>query len=210
LYLSRDGIFYSLNVSSKKEIDGIGFFKKGMEILHILAPNWILGWKKEDYATYYIKQDVLLSFIYFCKNHVALQYKYYIDCTALDYPSKPKRFVLVYHLRSILYKTCLRVKIFVEEWKRVPSLISIYPAANWYEREIWDMFGIRFKNHGDLRRILTDYGFEGHPLRKDFPVSGYLEVSFDDGEKRVESTDVQIDQEYRFFDYTKPWEKEFF
>lgn len=181
-----------------------------MGTVHKLVPNWLVGWKEGDYQTYIIKQSALISFIYFCKNHIGLQYKYYIDCTALDYPSKRKRFVLVYHLRSIVYKTCIRVKIMVDEWTEVPSLISIYPAANWYEREIWDMFGIRFANHGDLRRILTDYGFEGHPLRKDFPLSGYLEVYFDDGEKRVESTGVQMDQEYRFFDFTKPWEKEFF
>lgn len=178
--------------------------------IHYLVPNWVIGWNTSDYPTYYIKRKALYSFIRFCKNHIALQYKYYIDCTALDYPSKPKRFVVVYHLRSILYKTCLRIKLFADEWTSVQSLVSIYPASNWYERETWDMFGIYFKDHPDLRRILTDYGFEGNPLRKDFPLSGYLEVFFDDGEKRVKSGGVQMDQEYRYLDFTKPWEKEFF
>lgn len=181
---------------------------KAMIPLQYLIPKWVIGWNVGDTATYYIKASYLSKCIYFCKNHIGLQYKYYIDCTCLDYPSKSKRFVLVYHLRSILYKTWLRIKVLVDEESQVESLVRIYPAANWYEREVWDMFGISFTNHPDLRRILTDYGFEGHPLRKDFPVSGYVEVFFDEGEKRVESTGVALDQEYRYFDYTKAWEKE--
>lgn len=176
--------------------------------LHSLVPHWLIGWHRGDYPTYYIKRKSIFSFLTFCKNHVLSQYKYYLDCTALDYPSNRERFVVVYHLRSILYKTCIRIKVFTDEWTRVPSSVPIYPAANWYEREVWDMFGIYFENHPDLRRILCDYGFEGHPLRKDFPLSGYIEVSFNDGEKRVEGRGVQMDQEYRFFDFQKPWEKE--
>lgn len=160
--------------------------------------------------TYYIRREDLLSFLLFCRDHCAFQFKYLLDCTAVDYPTKKLRFVVVYHLRSILYKQCLRVKIFLDEWTPLPSSVPLYSGANWYERELWDMFGIFVENHPDLRRILTDYGFDGYPLRKDFPLTGYFEVGFDDGEKRVESEGIHVDQEYRFFDLSKPWNKESF
>lgn len=178
--------------------------------IEYLVPKWLVGWAQSDYPTYYIKRKNLYQLMYFCKTHLGLQYKYYIDCTAIDDPSKKHRFFVVYHLRSILYRSCLRIKTMSNESSPLESLVSIYPASNWYEREVWDMFGIYFWNHPDLRRILTDYGFEGYPLRKDFPLSGYSEVYFDDGSKRVQSTGVEMDSEYRFFDFTKPWEKNFF
>lgn len=176
--------------------------------LETLLPKWILGWNKKDIPIFFIKKSYFPLFIYFCKDHIALQYKYLIDCTAIDYPSRKKRFVVVYNLRSILYKKMIRIKVFLDEWTPIPSLTNSYAGANWYEREMWDMFGIFVENHPDLRRLLTDYGFDGYPLRKDFPLSGYFEVFFDEGEKRVEGESVHIDQEYRFFDFSKPWDSE--
>lgn len=185
-------------------------YKQKVLPIHTLVPGWLEGCLEGDDPTYTIKKKNLLYFLTFCKYHIGLQYKYYIDCTALDYPSNSQRFVVVYHLRSLRSQGCLRLKVFVQEGTCLASSIAIYPAANWYEREIWDMFGIKFTNHPDLRRLLGDYGFAGHPLRKDFPCSGYIEVSFNDGEKRVVSTGVEFAQENRSYENLKPWDKEFF
>jgi NADH/F420H2 dehydrogenase subunit C len=129
-----------------------------------------------------------------------------MDITAVDYPSKDKRFDVVYNLLSLQYNTRLRVKTEVNELTPVDSLVPIYNSASWWERETWDMFGIFFASHPDLRRILTDYGFEGHPLRKDFPLTGYVEVRYDDSEKRVLTEQVELTQDFRYFDFSSPWE----
>ena len=129
-----------------------------------------------------------------------------IDITAVDHPARPARFDVVYHLLSMYQNQRIRVKAKAREDELVPSLIGVYPAANWYEREIFDMFGIFFSGHPDLRRILTDYGFRGHPLRKDFPTTGYVEVRWNDAEKRVVYEPVNLVQEYRQFDFLSPWE----
>ena len=128
------------------------------------------------------------------------------DLTAVDYPNRPYRFEMVYQLISITQNQRLRVLVAVEEGAVVPSVISIFNAANWAEREVWDMFGIFFSGHPDLRRLLTDYGFEGHPLRKDFPLTGYVEVRYDDTQRRVVYEPVHLVQEYRDFDFLSPWE----
>ena len=128
------------------------------------------------------------------------------DLTAVDYPERPKRFELVYQLLSMRNNMRLRLLAAVGEGQAVPSATTIYKAANWAEREVWDMFGIFFAGHPDLRRLLTDYGFEGHPLRKDFPLTGHVEVRYDDTQRRVVNEPVSLVQEFRDFDFLSPWE----
>jgi NADH-quinone oxidoreductase subunit C len=130
----------------------------------------------------------------------------FIDLTAVDYPTRVPRFDVVAHLLSPRHNRRIRVKVAADEDVPLPSLTTLYPAANWYERETYDLFGILFSGHPDLRRILTDYGFEGHPLRKDFPMTGYVEVRYDDAEKRVVYEPVNLRQEFRSFDFLSPWE----
>ena len=129
-----------------------------------------------------------------------------IDITAVDYPARNPRFELVYQLLSPHLNYRLRVKVLVDDETPVESVTPIYPSANWYEREVWDMYGILFANHPDFRRILTDYGFSGHPLRKDFPLTGHTELRYDDALKRVVYEPVNLPQEYRNFDFSSPWE----
>ena len=129
-----------------------------------------------------------------------------VDITAIDHPERSTRLDVVYHFLSMYRNHRIRVKVKVGEDEMVPSLIDLYPAANWFEREVFDMFGILFSGHPDLRRILTDYGFRGHPLRKDFPTTGYTEVRYDEALKRVVYEPVSLVQEYRQFDFMSPWE----
>lgn len=129
-----------------------------------------------------------------------------IDITAVDYPARPARFDIVYHLLSMYRNQRIRVKAALREDELVPSLVEIFPGADWYEREVFDLFGILFSGHPDLRRIVTDYGFRGHPLRKDFPTTGYVEVRWNDVEKRIVYEPVHLVQEYRQFDFLSPWE----
>jgi NADH-quinone oxidoreductase subunit C len=129
-----------------------------------------------------------------------------IDITAVDWPERPNRFDVVYHLLSMYRNTRVRLKAAVGEGEMVPSITAVHPSADWFEREVFDMFGILFSGHPDLRRILTDYGFRGHPLRKDFPTTGYTEVRYDEAQKRVVYEPVKLVQEYRQFDFMSPWE----
>lgn len=142
----------------------------------------------------------------FLRSDPTCRFSTLIDITAVDYPSRPARFEVVYHLLSMYQNQRIRVKVAVREGELVPTLTGIFLGANWYEREIFDMFGILFAGHPDLRRILTDYGFRGHPLRKDFPTTGYVEVRWNDVEKRVVYEPVKLVQEYRQFDFLSPWE----
>lgn len=130
----------------------------------------------------------------------------FIDACGVDYPARVKRFDVVYHLMSPEQNRRIRVKLATAEEEPVPSVTSVYPGADWAEREAWDMYGILFTGHPDLRRILTDYGFEGHPLRKDFPTTGFVEVRYDDSLKRVVYEPVELRQEFRSFDFLSPWE----
>ncbi len=129
-----------------------------------------------------------------------------VDITAVDYPGRRKRFEVVYHFLSMYLNHRIRVKLAAGEEDIIPSIMQVHPSANWFEREIFDMFGILFSGHPDLRRILTDYGFRGHPLRKDFPTTGYTEVRYDEALKRVVYEPVNLVQEYRQFDFMSPWE----
>ncbi len=130
----------------------------------------------------------------------------FIDLTAVDYPTREKRFDVVTHLLSPKHNRRIRIKVATDEETPIPSLSGLYPAANWFEREAYDLFGVLFTGHPDLRRLLTDYGFDGHPLRKDFPMTGYVEVRYDDERKRVVYEPVQLAQEFRSFDFLSPWE----
>ncbi len=129
-----------------------------------------------------------------------------MDITAVDYPERPKRFEVVYHLLSLTKNRRVRVKLAVDEVTLVPSVTGVFPSAGWLEREVWDMYGVAFSGNPDLRRILTDYGFDGHPQRKDFPLTGYVELRYDEDEKRVVYEPVKLNQAYRAFDFMSPWE----
>jgi len=153
-----------------------------------------------------IKIENLISTILFLKTNEKCKFKQLIDITAVDFPAKEKRFKLVYLLLS--HENNLRIVVTsnVEEKEKIPSITKIFPSANWMEREVFDMYGLAFENHPDLRRILTDYGFEGYPLRKDFPLTGHTEVRYSEEKKKVVSEPVKLDQEYRNFDFESPWE----
>ncbi len=146
------------------------------------------------------------DFIEFLKTDRTCAFSSLVDITAVDHPNRDKRFDLVWHFLSMYQNHRIRVKAQVREDDVVPSIIGVHPSANWYEREVFDMFGILFSGHPDLRRLLTDYGFRGHPLRKDFPTTGYTEVRYDDVLKRVVYEPVKLVQEYRQFDFMSPWE----
>ena len=131
-----------------------------------------------------------------------------MDLFAVDYPTKENRFELIYCLLSTKYNSRIKIKTFVDELTPVESIVDLYQSANWLEREVWDMHGVYIEQHPDLRRILTDYGFEGYPLRKDFPLSGYNEVRYDDSQKRVIYEPVELTQEFRVFQFNSPWESD--
>jgi len=135
-----------------------------------------------------------------------LNFEMLLDITAVDYPKRTKRFEIVYILLSLRNHLRIRVKIFINDNEIVPSVSKLYKCARWYEREVWDMYGISFKGNDDLRRLLTDYGFEGHPLRKDFPLTGFVELRYDEAKKKVVYSKVKLTQDYRNFDFLSPWE----
>jgi NADH-quinone oxidoreductase subunit C len=142
----------------------------------------------------------------FLRDDTSCQFKLLVDLCGVDWPQRPLRFDVVYHLLSLKHNQRVRVKIPTDEATTVPSITGVYSAAGWFEREAWDMYGILFSGHPDLRRLLTDYGFEGHPLRKDFPLTGYVEVRYDEEQKRVIYEPVRLPQEFRRFDFMSPWE----
>ena len=142
----------------------------------------------------------------FLKKNSECQFTTLVDITAVDYPGREKRFDVVYHLLSMNLNQRVRVKVYLAEDEMVPTLVSLFPSANWFEREVFDMYGIPFAGHPDLRRILTDYGFKGHPLRKDFPLTGFNEVRYDEVQKKVVYEPVELVQEFRDFDFESPWE----
>ena len=148
----------------------------------------------------------LINVILFLKTNKNTKFKQLIDITAVDYLEKEKRFKIVYLLLSHEFNHRIQIDFSINENDLVSTLVSIFPAANWMEREVFDMYGIKFKDHPDLRRILTDYGFEGHPLRKDFPLTGHTEVRYSENEKKVVYEDVKLEQNYRNFDFESPWE----
>jgi NADH-quinone oxidoreductase subunit C len=148
----------------------------------------------------------VLDVLTFLRDDPDCRFVCFTDITAADYPDREKRFEIVYQLLSPYKNSRVRLKVSTDEATPVASAIPVFPAADWYEREIYDMFGVLFDGHPDLRRILTDYGFEGHPLRKDFPMTGFVEVRYDEEEKRVRYEPVKLTQEFRRFDFLSPWE----
>lgn len=156
--------------------------------------------------TFYVKREAILDVLQFFRDDRECAFKVLIDVCGVDYPERAERFDVVYHLLSLTQNARIRVKVATDEYTPVPSAVPVFSSANWLEREAWDMFGIYFSNHPDLRRILTDYGFEGHPLRKDFPLTGYVEVRWDDELKRVVYEPVKLQQDFRTFDFMSPWE----
>lgn len=172
-----------------------------------IVPKWIqyLQSSKNE-IVFFVDPLFIVSFLVFLRDHSNTRCKQLMDITAIDNPSRPLRFQIVYQLLSIDYNARVRVKCCIDEITPISSVTGVFSCAAWWEREVWDMFGVFFANHPDLRRILTDYGFQGHPLRKDFPLSGYVEVRYDDSEKRVITEPVEMSQEFRYFDFATPWE----
>jgi NADH-quinone oxidoreductase subunit C len=156
--------------------------------------------------TIVVERAAIVQAITFLRDDPACRFVCFIDLCGADYPGRELRFDVVYHLLAPHLNQRIRIKVETDEATPVPSLIDVFPAANWYEREAYDLYGILFSGHPDLRRILTDYGFEGHPLRKDFPMTGYVEVRYDDTEGRVVYEPVKLQQEFRSFDFLSPWE----
>jgi len=163
---------------------------------------------KINFGQLFIEIDIeaLYSTILYLKTNNKCRFKQLIDITAVDYPKKAKRFKLVYLLLSHENNLRILININIDEKTQVPSITKIFPSANWMEREVFDMYGVSFKDHPDLRRILTDYGFKGYPLRKDFPLTGHTEVRYSEEHKKVIYEPVKLDQEYRHFDFESPWE----
>jgi NADH-quinone oxidoreductase subunit C len=153
-----------------------------------------------------IESEDLLNVALFIKNNENTKFRQLIDITVVDYPENSQRFKMVYLFLSHEFNQRIILSYLINENEVIPSLTSIFPAANWMEREVFDMYGVKFKDHPDLRRILTDYGFEGHPLRKDFPLTGHTEVRYSEDQKKVISEPVKLEQNYRNFDYESPWE----
>ena len=151
-------------------------------------------------------RDELARLMKLLRDDANCLFKVLIDVTAADYPERAQRFEVVYNLLSLSHNQRIRIKVATDENAPVPSMTQLFNSAGWFEREVWDMFGIFFTDHPDLRRMLTDYGFEGHPLRKDFPLTGYVEVRYDDEQKRVVNEPVKLTQDFRSFDFMSPWE----
>ncbi|XP_032520207.2 NADH dehydrogenase [ubiquinone] iron-sulfur protein 3, mitochondrial [Danaus plexippus] len=154
-----------------------------------------------------VPTDGVIPVLQFLKDHHNAQFANLVDIGGMDVPSRPYRFEIIYNLLSLRYNARIRVKTYTDELTPIDSACEVFKAANWYEREIWDMYGVFFANHPDLRRILTDYGFEGHPFRKDFPLSGYVELRYDDEQKRVVVEPLELAQEFRRFELSAPWEQ---
>ena len=170
-------------------------------------PDCVLGWDiAYDELTLTVTLNSLAGFVEFLRSDRTCRFSTLVDITAVDHPARDARFDVVYHFLSMYQNQRIRIKVAVREDEMVPSIISVHPSANWFEREVFDMFGILFQGHPDLRRILTDYGFRGYPLRKDFPTTGYTEVRYDEAQKRVIYEPVKLVQEYRQFDFMSPWE----
>lgn len=175
------------------------------ELERELEPSFSTDTHNKGINVYTVHPQYLVHFCRFCRDHINTQYKMLVDLAVVDYPSRELRFVVVYNLCSHAYNSRIMVCTNVDEITPLESLSTLFSSAVWWEREAWDLFGVFFSNHPDLRRILTDYGFTGHPLRKDFPLSGYVEYRYDDSEKRVISEPVQLSQEFRSFDFSSPW-----
>ncbi len=153
-----------------------------------------------------VRRDSVVKVMTFLRDDANCQFRMLMDVCGADYPDREYRFEVVYNLLSMTHNNRIRIKVSANEDTPVPSVTSVFSSANWWEREAWDLFGIYFSGHPDLRRIMTDYGFEGHPLRKDFPLTGYVEVRYDEDKRRIVYEPVSLNQEFRDFDFLSPWE----
>ena len=194
----------------KKYVNPIPFLKSIQEILPTVitsASVQDVGPREGDTRSWItVTPENVDKTLLFLRDYHASQFATLVDVYAIDYPDRESRFEVVYELLSYRWNSRLSVKTNVSETQGIPSVTAVFPNANWAEREVWDMHGVFFYNHPDLRRILTDYGFQGHPLRKDFPLSGYSEVRYDEQLKRVVQEPLELAQEFRAFDFASPWE----
>ena len=175
--------------------------------IELKRPDCVLGWEvAHDELNVDVALSSIVGLVEFLKSDQTCKFSTLVDITAVDYPERAKRFDVVYHFLSMYQNQRIRLRAAVREDEMVPSITEAHPSANWFEREVFDMYGILFSGHPDLRRILTDYGFRGYPLRKDFPTTGYTEVRYDEVQKRVVYEPVSLVQEYRQFDFMSPWE----
>ncbi len=154
----------------------------------------------------WVERAAIVRVLAYLRDDPRMLFKQLVDLCGVDYPDRPGRFEVVYNLLSLQHNRRIRLKVTTDETEPVPSVTGVFSSANWYERETWDMYGVYFSDHPDLRRLLTDYGFEGHPLRKDFPLTGYVEMRYDQEQKRVVYEPVKLKQEFRSFDFLSPWE----
>jgi len=178
----------------------------GTTIEDLLGPDLIHKQQTFGELTLTVYAGSISRVLTILKDNGQCQFKQLIDICSIDYPDSPQRFTVVYHLLSVMHNQRVRIKVSTDGLLPLSSVTGIYACANWYEREIWDMMGIPFADHPDLRRLLTDYNFEGHPLRKDFPLTGFYEVRYDENAKRVVYDPVSLPQDYRSFDFLSPWE----
>jgi len=175
--------------------------------IELKRSDCVLGWQiTRGELTVDVAPANITGFVEFLKTDATCKFSTLVDITAVDHPGRAKRFDVVYHFLSMYQNQRIRLRVGLHEDDVLASITDVHPSANWFEREVFDMFGILFSGHPDLRRILTDYGFRGHPLRKDFPTTGYTEVRYDEVEKRVVYEPVNLVQEYRQFDFMSPWE----
>ena len=178
----------------------------GQHIGSVLADQVVSTSVELDELIVLARADQIVKILTFLRDDPLCLFKVLVDICGADYPERPKRFDVVYNLLSLVHNQRVRIKVKADSLTPIPSVTGVYNSANWFEREAWDMYGIMFSDHPDLRRLLTDYGFEGHPLRKDFPLTGFVEVRYDDARKRVVYDPVKLPQEFRKFDFLSPWE----
>ena len=176
--------------------------------VELKRPDCVLGWDVSSHGelTVNVTPSNIQGFVEFLKSDQSCGFSSLVDITGVDHPGRAKRFDIVYHFLSMYQNHRIRLRVSIRDDQMVPSIVNVHPSANWFEREVFDMFGVIFVGHPDLRRILTDYGFRGYPLRKDFPTTGYTEVRYDEAQKRVVYEPVSLVQEYRQFDFMSPWE----
>ena len=181
--------------------------KEFVSVIESKIPTEFINYEiKNEELTVGLPLDSVEKFVEFLASDNDCQFTTLIDITAVDYPEKEQRFTLVYHFLSMVHNRRIRLTVNICDGEVVPSIVGIHSSANWFEREVFDMYGVYFSGHPDLRRLLTDYGFSGHPLRKDFPTTGYLEVRYDETKKQVVYEPTKLSQEYRQFDFLSPWE----
>ncbi|CAJ0865491.1 14359_t:CDS:2 [Entrophospora sp. SA101] len=208
---ARSSLFHSTSISRQNNQDSskpTSLYEFGKHLVSVL-PKYIQQYSVyKDELTIYLAPSAIIPVMTFLRDHTGTQFKQVQDICGVDYPTRTNRFEVVYNMLSIRYNARIRVKTYADEISPVPSIVELFNGANWFEREAYDMYGIFFVNHPDLRRILTDYGFEGYPLRKDFPLTGYVEVRYDEERKRIVAEPLELAQAFRNFEgAASPWEQ---